>query len=84
MKNVSIFEQAVKVRDGSQNGKFAILRADPGVSNPKPLMDAAVDHYVGKIAYNEFIEIYLDNPWVRVIVKDINSLDFIPFEGQTL
>lgn len=84
MDNVSIFEQTLTLQNGTQNGKLAILTAHPNVQKPKQLMDAAVEKYVGQTAYNEFIEIYLDNPWVRVIVKEINGLDFVPFKDQRL
>lgn len=83
MKNVKIFEQNTYDKDKCI-GKIAILTADPTVKSPKKLMDAAVKAYVGSEAYNEFIEIFLDNPWVRVIVKDINKLKFVAFDKHRL
>lgn len=80
MKDVEIFEQVLI----NNKGKLAILRADPSVDKPKSLMDDAVSVYVNNHPYNEFIEIFLDNPWVRVIVGGINELDFVPFDEQKL
>ena len=31
---------------------------------------------LGKPKYNQFIEDYLDNPWVRILVFDFNSMEF--------
>lgn len=81
---ISICEQDTHDDAGNVNGKITILAASPDIEKPKAIMDDAVLRYVGSSSYNEFIEIYLDNPWVRVIVKDINSLNFKPFTTQKL
>ena len=47
-------------------------------------MNAAVSEYVGRDLYNEFVEIHMDNPWVRVIVSNINELDYKDFVNQRL
>ncbi|MFA5297583.1 MAG: hypothetical protein WC389_05170 [Lutibacter sp.] len=33
---------------------------------------------------NQFVEIHMDNPWLRVIVKDLNELEFENFTDQLL
>ena len=38
-------------------------------------MDNIVSLYVENRGYNEFIESFLDNPWVRVILEGINEID---------
>lgn len=83
MVNVEIFEQFIQNPNGSP-GKIAVFRISPNIEKPKPLMDQAVSEYVGFNPYNEFIEIFLDNPWVRVIVSDIDSLNFVPFKDQKI
>ena len=45
-------------------------------------MNDAVSKYVGSTGYNEFVEIYLDNPWIRVIISGINELDYKIFDNQ--
>lgn len=84
MKNVRIFVQ--EIEDSSQKivGKVAILRGEPNLKDPKIVMDQAVDIYVGNKPHNQFIEIFLDNPWVRVIVGGINEIDYENFDKQRL
>lgn len=83
MNKVEIFEQELKVGSNSV-GKVAVLRGGLSTDNPTDLLNTAVSKYVGYKGYNEFVEIYLDNPWVRVILSGINELDYKPFENQKL
>lgn len=62
----------------------AFLRGGFGADNPKFFMDLAVSDYLekkGRPMYNEFIEIFLDNPYLRVIVTGINDMPFISSEN---
>lgn len=61
-----------------EGGKIAILRG--GINKPKTYMDNIVSKYVGHKMFNEFIEIFLDNPYVRVIVSGINNFDYRTFD----
>lgn len=79
MSKIEIFEQPL-TKDNREVGKVAILRGGLNTENPTALMDSAVSKYVGRTGYNEFVEIYLDNPWVRVVVIGINDLEYKPFE----
>ncbi len=83
MDKIEIFEQEL-MKEGTKVGKVAILRGGLNTDNPNPIMNAAVSKYVGNTGYNEFVEIYLDNPWVRVVVSGINELEYKPFENQIL
>lgn len=75
MKGFQIFEQKV-----GENLEMAIIQAPSRIDNVKPEMDEAVRKYVGNTPHYEFIEIYLDNPWMRVVFKgDINELKFKEF-----
>lgn len=60
------------------NGKITILRG--GLNKPKSYMDHVVSEYVGHAMHNQFIEIFLDNPYVRVIVTGINDFDYDTFD----
>jgi hypothetical protein len=84
MPNIQIYEQEVKNANKNTVGKVAILRGGLGADNPKEIMDNAVSTYVGEKPYNEFIEIFLDNPWVRIIVSGINELNYQEFKDQKL
>ena len=59
------------------NGAYVvILRGGFQSSNPQQYMDNVVSELVGKDPYNEFIEKFLDNPWVRIIIFDFNNIVF--------
>ncbi len=83
MERIEIFEQ-VLTKNNKKVGKVAILRGGLNTDNPTAIMNNAVSKYVGNKGYNEFVEIHLDNPWVRVIIGGINDLDFKPFDKQRL
>lgn len=75
MKGFKIFEQKV-----GENLEMAIIQAPSYLGNVKPKMDEAVRSYVGDTPSYQFVEIYLDNPWMRVVFKgDIRDLDFKEF-----
>lgn len=61
-------------------GVIAILRG--GINKPKSYMDNVVSEYVGHAMHNQFIEIFLDNPYVRVIVTGINNFDYDTFDTE--
>lgn len=84
MNDVQIYEQELFNHDNDNVGKLAILRGGLKSDNPTALMNSAVSEYVESKDYNEFVEIHLDNPWVRVIVSGINELDYEQFSSQKL
>ena len=55
--------------------RIAILRGGLGRPDPQSYMDNIVSLYVENRGYNEFIESFLDNPWVRVILEGIKEID---------
>lgn len=61
-------------------GVITILRG--GLNKPKSYMDNIVSEYVGDEIHNQFIEIFLDNPYVRVIVSGINDFDYDVFDTE--
>lgn len=47
--------------------------------NPSEYMDNVVKDILkslGNPKYNEFIENYLDNPWIRILIFDFNGIEF--------
>ena len=50
-----------------------------GTGDPIKNLNEAVQYYAGHEGYNEFIDANMDNPWVRVIVKGINSMEQVEF-----
>lgn len=80
---ITIFEKPIDFHNATV-GKIAILRCGSSEGNPTEVINAAVKKYVGVKGYNEFVEIYLDNPWIRVVVGGINEFDFVEFTDQKL
>ena len=75
---IQIFEQKL---DGGK-GTISILCGGFNANNPKLFMDEVVSQYVTGEMYNEFIEIFLDNPYVRVIITGINEIEFIEYNER--
>ncbi len=75
MCNVSISQFQLRHPDGHID-KLAIITCDSCVTNPKTILDNIVSNYVDHELYNEFIDINTDNPWMRVIVRGINELNY--------
>jgi hypothetical protein len=59
--------------DGSGKGKIAVFIYS-GQANPKSILDSAVSEYVKRNGYHELIDANLDNPWMRVILSNINDM----------
>lgn len=58
------------------NGSFVcIMRGGLIQDDPSDYMDNAVSAFVNHELHNEFIEKYLDNPWVRIIIFDFNNIN---------
>lgn len=81
MNDVEIFEQKLIGERGGKY-KFAILRCNIKVDTPKSTLNAAVFTYVEHVGYNEFVEVYNDNPWTRIIVSGINELQYIKIYSE--
>ena len=82
MAKIEIFEQ--NLTQNNKTAKVTILRGGLNTDNPSAIMNEAVSKYIGHKGYNQFVEIHLDNPWVRVIISNINGLEYELFENQTL
>ena len=58
---------------------IVIIKGGFESDNPTEYMDNVVKDILkslGNPKYNEFIENYLDNPWVRILIFDFNSIEF--------
>ena len=82
MDDVKLFEEYLRDNNGNNKGKVAILVGGMNSDNPKEFMDGAVSKYVGRAGHNQFVEIHLDNPWTRVLVRGINDIPFRPMTDQ--
>ena len=55
------------------HGVIAVLMYS-GSGDPKIALDNAVHELTKDIGYFELIDAHLDNPWMRVIMTDINGM----------
>lgn len=62
-----------------KKGKIAVLMYNGG-ADPKKVLDYAVRVYVQKNGYHELIDAHLDNPWMRIILSDINDMSQEDFD----
>jgi hypothetical protein len=67
MKDVKITE----VRSGK--GKIAVFNYN-GTDDPVLLLDKAIGLYTQGQKYKEFIDINMNNPWIRVILSGIDDV----------
>lgn len=72
------YQLSVAVTHPIHNGRkvafITILVGGLNDSNPKAYMDYVVSDFVNGRMYNEYIDANLDNPWLRIIIEDINDL----------
>lgn len=61
-----------------REGRVTILRGGWTRADAKTYMDDAVRQFVEHRPINQFVEIHLDIPQVRVIVEGINDITFDP------
>lgn len=57
----------------NNKAKVAVLMYH-GDKDPKKILDYAVSIYVQNDGYHELIDANLDNPWMRVLLSDINNM----------
>ena len=60
-------------------GKIAVF-IYAGSGEPKQFLDYAVSEYVETNAHHVLIDANLDNPWMRVIISDINNMHQEPYD----
>ncbi len=83
MPEVTIQESVIELTHG-RKGKIAVLMYI-GAEDPVVELDSAVSAYVGHSNHAQFIDINMDNPWVRVIIYGMNEIkqeDFDPLRHK--
>lgn len=84
LNKYSCYEQDLLNDEKLKVGKMAILFGGMNSQNPKAYMDSAVYDYLqknGNPLHNQFVEIHMDNPWLRVVVIGVNEL---PYHEMTI
>ena len=64
---------------GEKKGKVAVFIYSGG-GDPAKVLDLAIRAYVEDNGYYELIDANLDNPWMRVVVSNINEMSQEPFD----
>lgn len=82
MSSISIYETQIIAQ--KKGVKLAIFQAHPSHQNPAEALRGAVSRYVGEHSYNDFVEANLDIPNLRVVISDIDALDFETFGSQKM
>ena len=79
MKDVKIFEQELKDKNGQPKGKIAIMYGGLYEENPKEYMDKVVNKYADGKPYSQYVDIHMDDPWFRIVLFGVNDLDYKDF-----
>lgn len=66
--------KTILVNNGNKSAFMTILVGGFDAQNPKSFMDGVVAEFVRDRMFNEYIDSNLDNPWLRIIIEDINDL----------
>ena len=85
--DVEIVEQDF-IQDGVKIGTIAFFRGGMRSNNPTAKLNAAVKEYTKNIGnkYSEFVNITMDNPWVRILVSTDTDVEikYSKFNTQEL
>jgi len=79
MEKIIIQESSIELTH-DRKGQIAVLMY-VGDKDPVAKLNLAVSQYVGNFSHIQFVDINMDNPWVRVIITGINEMnqeDFNP------
>lgn len=86
MKNIEISESFIE-GEGGKIVKIAIIRATVppiDIQAINDMMDVAVSEYVLTAGHNTFIEEHKDTPNLRIVISDLNAIDFKAYNGEHL
>lgn len=62
------------------NTSITVFRVNVNTKAPNDVLDQAIGRYVRNKPHLQFRDVYIDNPWMRIIVSNIDGL---PFENLT-
>ena len=63
-----------KIDVNNKSVYLTILVGGLNENNPQEYMDFVVSKFVTGRMYNEYVDANLDNPWLRIIIEDVNDL----------
>jgi hypothetical protein len=80
IKGLTINVSKYNLSNGT-TGTLAVLTY-MGPNDPAKILNRAVSDYVGNNPYHELIDANQDNPWMRVIISDINNMPQHQFDSD--
>jgi hypothetical protein len=81
MKDVKVNISSYQITH-NRKAKIAVLMY-VGDSDPRPILDEAVRAFVRNKGHHELIDANLDNPWMRVVLENINDMTQKDFDPKT-
>lgn len=82
MKDIKKKESDIILKKGKK-GKLVIFTY-VGQDDPVEKLDIAVSKYVGSRAYMQFVDIHMDNPWIRVVIFGTDQMEEGDFQPSKL
>ncbi len=73
MRQVKIEASNIQLEDGNK-GTVAVFLYE-GEANPMVELEKAILEYVGNDTFNQYIDINMDNPWLRVVIVHADKLN---------
>ena len=70
-QNISIYRKKLE-----KDSELIILIGGINADDPKKIINKKISEIVQNNPYSEFIDSHLDNPYIRVIISNINKLNF--------
>ncbi len=80
MGQIKIQESTIQLTNG-KTGKVAVLIYS-GEDDPVIELDRAVSEYVRGALHYQFIDMDMENPWIRVILWGINDINQVDFDSS--
>lgn len=78
IEGLKINESKYKLKNGCY-GTLAVFLYNGG-ADPRKVLEYAVKEYVGDNSYHELMCTSVSNPWMRVVVSNINDMKQEPFD----
>jgi hypothetical protein len=79
IKDLTINESEYDLENGNK-GKIAVFMYG-GNSDPSKILNYAINEYVGDNPYYELMDYSMSNPWMRVVVSNINDMKQESFDN---
>ena len=76
VEKVTVYKHSLDNVAKNKKAEMALLLANPLNPNPKKDIENALSAYVENDDYCDFVEEWLDNPWLKLVIKGIENLNY--------